>query len=187
MRRSHPPVVVALALAAAVVAVVAVVAGCTDGGADVAELTERPEAPPLEEPEAGLVGRPFDTDAGATLTVADLLESGPVVVNFWASWCAPCIQEMPEFEEVHLAYAGRVTFVGINVNDRPEDAADMIERTGITYLVGMDPDGSYAEAAGALSMPTTLVFATDGSIVETTLGAMSGEELRAVLDEVLGP
>jgi len=181
MRRFRPPVVVALAWA------VVAVAGCTDGGDDVARLTDQPEAPPIEEPEAGLVDRPFDTDAGASLTVADLLESGPVVVNFWASWCAPCIQEMPEFEEVHLAYTDRVTFVGINVNDRPEDAADMIERTGITYLVGLDPDGAYAEAAGALSMPTTLVFATDGTVAETTLGAMSGEELRAVLDEVLGP
>jgi hypothetical protein len=63
----------------------------------------------------------------------------------------------------------------------------MVERTGITYLVARDGDGSYAQTAGAVNLPTTIVIASDGTIAETKLGAMTGDELRDVLDEVLAP
>lgn len=135
----------------------------------------------------GFVDVVLETTDGTDRSVADLLEEGPVVLNFWASWCAPCVNEMPEFEEVHRELGDRVTFVGVNVNDRPDDADAMVERTGITYLVARDGDGSYAQSAGAVNLPTTIVIAADGTIAETRLGAMTGDELRDVLDEVLEP
>jgi thiol-disulfide isomerase/thioredoxin len=156
-------------LAPAILAVV----GCSGGGDEGAATAD------------GFVDVRFATTDGADRSVADLLDEGPVVLNFWASWCAPCINEMPEFEEVHQELGDRVTFVGVNVNDRPEDADAMVERTGITYLVARDGDGSYAQSAGAVNLPTTIVIAPDGTIAETKLGAMTGDELRDVLDDVL--
>lgn len=165
--------------------VVVAAGACTDDGEPAATLTDEAIPPPVGEADAGLVDMEFPLADGGTSTVRDLLDEGPVVLNFWASWCAPCVQEMPEFEEVHQELGDAVTFVGINVDDRPEDAADMIERTGITYLVGLDDDGSYAQAAGALSLPTTLIVDTDGTIAETELGQVSGDELRTLLAGVL--
>jgi cytochrome c biogenesis protein CcmG, thiol:disulfide interchange protein DsbE len=139
----------------------------------------------IGEPAADLLDRPLDLVDAEDTTLAALVADGPVVVNYWASWCAPCIQEMPEFEEVHQEVGDRVTFVGINVNDRPEDAARMIERTGITYLVARD-DGTLARAGGALNMPTTLVLDRNGAIAVNRLGTMSGDDLRAAIEQVLG-
>src|SRR5262245_22012921 len=57
----------------------------------------------------------------------------PVVVNFFASTCAPCVEEMPAFEEVNEAAGGEVAFVGVAVNDRVEDALALAEETGVTW------------------------------------------------------
>ena len=64
---------------------------------------------------------------------------GPIVLNFWASWCEPCIEEMPEFEIVNQEAGGRVTFIGINDGESLETARQFAyEVTGVTYLVLLD-------------------------------------------------
>ena len=105
----------------------------------------------------------------------------PLVVNFWASWCTFCISEMPEFQAVYADVRGRVEFIGIDIQDSYELARPLAERTGVTYPLAQDPDGSSFEKIGGLQMPTTLFVGPDGAIVERVNGPLSEDAFRAKL------
>ena len=114
------------------------------------------------------------------------LRGGPVLVNFFASTCTPCIEEMPALEEVHQDLGDQVTFLGLAVQDRPEDARELVERTGVTYRTALDRQGDVIYALGGIVLPTTVVLDASGEIVGSHTGEMTGEEIRALLAESLG-
>lgn len=124
-------------------------------------------------------------EEGATLRLEDVT-GGPVVVNFFASWCAPCVREMPEIESVKQAVGDQVTFVGIDVQDSLEDGEALIERTGITWRTARDPDGALVLAAGVQGMPTTLLLDEDGTVLLRRTGALDADELTELLAEHFG-
>ena len=135
------------------------------------------------------VGRPAPTSTYATFdgeeaSVADYAGT-PMVVNFFASWCVPCVREMPAFEQVHQDVGDQVAFLGVNVQDSVTEGRDLVDETGITYDVGRDPDGSLLAAFGGVAMPTTVLVDADGTIVRVLSGATDAEELRAAIDEDL--
>lgn len=167
------------------------VAGCTGDDPEDAR-PDRPLVASLDEPLVGeraddLIDRPFELFDGGSTTLRQQLE-GPVVVNFWATWCTPCIHEMPDFEEVHQELGDRVRFIGINEDSARDRAAAqrMVAETGVTYLIGWDPDESLIRAAGATAMPTTLLIDDTGEIVDTHLGPLNGDQLREKIEEELG-
>lgn len=109
----------------------------------------------------------------------------PVVLNFWASWCAPCRREMPAFEAAHRDYAGRVAFVGVNHQDSRADALDLVAETGVTYPSVYDPQGVIAYDYDLFGMPTTVFIDADGRIAGRHTGELSEGDLRAALDQLL--
>jgi thiol-disulfide isomerase/thioredoxin len=109
----------------------------------------------------------------------------PLVVNFFASTCPPCIKEMPEFEAVHQAYGDEVTFLGINVMDTTAKSAELVERTGITYDVVRDPRGELLAAFGGRAMPTTSFVDANGNLVLTQSKVFDADELRETIEEEL--
>lgn len=109
-----------------------------------------------------------------------------VVLNFFASWCAPCRQEMPGFQAVNVRLGARVAFVGVNHQDARSPALDLLEETGVTYPSGFDPRGSVAAAYGLYGMPTTLFISPEGRVVERRTGEMSERELEGTLRRLLG-
>lgn len=132
--------------------------------------------------DAELAGLGADADAVA---LADL-RGRPVVVNLWASTCAPCVREMPALESVHQAAGDEVAFVGVAVNDRVDDALELAERTGVTYPLVADADGSFFVDAGATLLPTTLVLDQDGAVVRRLVGEITADELVDVLADETG-
>ncbi len=135
------------------------------------------------------VGRPaptsdYTTFGGEEASVADYAGT-PMVVNFFASWCVPCVREMPAFEQVHQDLGDQVAFVGVNVQDSETEGQAIVDDTGITYDVGRDPDGSLLASFGGVAMPTTVLVDADGTIVRVLSGATTAEELRAAIDEDL--
>ena len=128
---------VTLAVVAALVAVGVGTSGghhSTSGSAEASNpLLVRPIAPGAPMPPAQLVL--FD---GATTSFA-ALRGKPVVVNFWAATCAPCVGEMPALEKLYLAYRDRVTFVGIDTAESAYAGRAMARTTGVTYLLASDP------------------------------------------------
>ena len=122
---------------------------------------------------------------GSTGTLTERLDGRPLVVNFFASWCAPCVKEMPDFESVAGDLEGEVDFFGLAVNDRPEDARKIVDQTGISYPWSRDIDGDLANAAQVVQMPTTMFIAADGTVEEVHAGALDADDLRALIEEHL--
>ncbi len=123
---------------------------------------------------------------GTTGTIRDFVDDKPVVVNFFASWCPPCVGEMPDFEAVSQELAADVDFLGIAVQDRPEDAASIVESTGVTYEWSRDISGDIVGAAGVVQMPSTLFVSADGEVVEIQGGALDSGRLRGLIQDHLG-
>jgi thiol-disulfide isomerase/thioredoxin len=124
----------------------------------------------------------FELLAGGTARLADY-RGKPLVVNVWATWCPPCAQEMPAFEQVHQAFDGRVQIVGIDRTDSRNAAADFATARHITYPLLLDPQDSFAPRLGIAVMPTTLFVSPDGVVVKSHAGALTADELTQLIQE----
>lgn len=114
------------------------------------------------------------------------LRGQPLLVNFFASTCTPCIKEMPALESAHQAVGDEVQFLGLAVQDRPEDALALVERTGVTYRVGQDPKASVFTSVEGLVLPMTVIFSADGELVGSHTGELDEAEILAMIDQSLG-
>jgi thiol-disulfide isomerase/thioredoxin len=123
--------------------------------------------------------------AGDDIDFAELRAGRPAVVNFFASWCAPCVQEMPDFEDVHREYGDVVAFVGLAERESAEDSLEIVASTGVTYDIGRDPGGDVLAAFQGLAMPTTVFIAADGTITSLHSGALSAGDLRRTVEAQL--
>lgn len=157
----------------AVVTMVVIAACSPSDGAD------RAAGPPVPD-------RTFTTFEGDTTSLT-AYEGRPLVVNFWASWCPPCIAEMPEFERVHQARGDEVTFIGLNTQDEPELARDLAAQTGVTYDLGRDPDGELFNEFEVIAMPSTFFVNAAGAIVHRHAGILTEQQLQSLIDEHLIP
>lgn len=122
--------------------------------------------------------------SGGSMSLADL-KGRPIVVNFFATWCAPCVKEMPAFESIHQELGEEVAFVGIDVRDSVDATQDLVDKTGVTYEIGRDPSGAIFEAFDAVNMPSTFLVAADGTVVDRHAGSMSADDLRARIQQHL--
>lgn len=129
-------------------------------------------------PDVDLVG----LTSGEELSLSDI--EGPAVINLWATWCAPCRAEIPDFEEVHQARADEITFVGINVGEDPAVAAEFIDEVGATYAQYADLDGDVSTALEATSMPVTVVIDEDGIVTTRHLGPLDQDGLNQAIDNL---
>lgn len=111
----------------------------------------------------------------------------PLVVNLWASWCAPCRREMTGFEAAHQRFGDRVTFLGVDTNDDRKDALAFAARVGVTYALAYDSEGTVAARYDAVGLPTTIFVDARGSMLERRLGAMSQAEIQATIERLLRP
>ncbi len=130
-------------------------------------------------------GATFTAFSGERVALSSL-RGTPVLVNFFASTCVPCVTEMPALEQVHQQLGDRVTFLGLALQDRPEEAQALVERTGVTYRTAQDRDASVITALGGTVLPTTVLLDADGTIVARHAGQLSADALRALVRDGLG-
>jgi cytochrome c biogenesis protein CcmG, thiol:disulfide interchange protein DsbE len=122
---------------------------------------------------------------GRTLTLKDLRRKA-VLVNFWASWCVPCRAEARALENAWRKYKDRgVVFLGIDIQDKEEDARAFMKEFGITYLNGWDVSGKIAVDYGVWGIPETFFIDPQGRITYKHAGALRAPIITAKLDEVL--
>ena len=124
---------------------------------------------------------------GNPIRLADL-RGRPVVVNFWASWCGPCVEEFPLLEDAARRHeADGLAIVGIVYQDRSETARTFLARNGASWPAAMDPGERVAAAYGILAPPETFFIGRDGTIVARQIGQLSqaslDEQLAAIIDE----
>ena len=180
-----------LLLVLALAGLAAGVAGCGSDSVD-ARLTEPGPVQeggglPSGSPETGkrLPDDTYERLEGGEATFAQY-RGKPVVVNVWASWCAPCLQEMPAIEEVHGELGDQITFVGINSRDDRGEAKSVAARTGVTYDLLFDPKAGFVADTGVLAFPTTLFVDAEGRIVSSKAGPIDADGLRSRLAEAFG-
>ncbi len=178
--------VVVLALGAAVTAVALTrgeLAPAPDGGlTGPVPFSERP-AP---DERAPLPDRSLEGFAGAEPVALADYRGRPLVLNFWASWCGPCVEEMPAFQQVATELEDEVAFLGVDTRDAPRPAARFVTDLGITYDLAVDREGALAGEVRAFGLPTTLFVDPDGTIVHRATSPLDAEGLRAALREHLG-
>jgi thiol-disulfide isomerase/thioredoxin len=110
-----------------------------------------------------------------------------VVVNFWATWCGPCIAEAPVLARVSRAFAGRVQFIGVDLADQTTQARAFIRKYGWPYPSVADPKREIQRGFGLLGQPYTLVYDAQGRKVQDYTGpSFSESSLRTELTKVLG-
>ncbi len=126
---------------------------------------------------------------GAPLRLAE--QRGQVVlVNFWASWCAPCKLEMPHLNRLAHKYRDTgVVLLAVNVDDDPQKAAAEAKKLGISFPVLLDTAKTASRAYQLQAMPTTVLVDRDGKVRHVHLGYRPGyeqtydEQLRALVKE----
>jgi peroxiredoxin len=113
-----------------------------------------------------------------------------VLINFWASWCGPCKQEMPKLDELNDKYhrAGLV-LVGINIDEDPHKAVEMANAIKVSYPLLMDDRKDVARAYFVASLPATIIVDREGVVRYVNEGYKAGtekqyqEELRKLLNQ----
>ena len=127
-----------------------------------------------------------DVRVGRPQVSLEALRGRPVVLNFFGSWCPPCIREMPALQAMSERYRGRVNFVGVTFNDGRDAARGVLERTGVTYAAAYDPNDDVALDYGIQVMPTTVFIAADGTLLERKNGEFSEVQLQATIERLFG-
>ena len=143
------------------------------------------DAPRLEGKAAP--GFALVTLEGKRVSLADY-KGRPVLVNFWATWCAPCKLEMPWFEDFRKQYAPQgFEILGIAEDDAGKDEiAKAVRKTGVTYPILLT-DGKVASAYGGVDyLPMSFYVDRTGKVVEETAGLNSKDEVEANIRKIVG-
>jgi thiol-disulfide isomerase/thioredoxin len=150
-----------------------------DGSSRVIKPAARRAAPRARG--TTLDGKPFD------LTT---LRGKVVVVNFWASWCAPCRGEAPALEQVYREHRSQgVEFAGVDIKDDPDPARAFVRKFKVDYSSVVDQDGQVTLAFRDVppnAVPSTLILDRQGRIAASVIGATSYDRLTRLLGQVTG-
>lgn len=149
-------------------------------------ITEEGYVVLTEAPIVGHVAPDFTlTTADATPHTLSNYRGQPVVLNFWATWCAPCRLEMPDLQQVSETYNGRITIIGVNDDESLDLVTDFAHELGLTYPLLLDNGRIVNNLYDIRSLPTTLFINADGTVAEVIIGPVNEAVLSDRIDELL--
>ena len=141
-----------------------------------AMLFVAPFAIPAIAPAAAAPDFTLRTMSGPNMRLAE--QRGRVVmVNFWATWCGPCRQEMPQLDRLYQKYkASGFVLLGVNVDDDTRKAADVAGKLGVSFPVLLDTDKAVSKLYDLSTMPSTVLIDRDGKVRYVHRGYLTGYE-----------
>ncbi len=170
------------------------VAACSSGDAETEPATIRLDdaaglAPAVDDIQpdpdgASAAGVEF-TDLNGDSRSFGAYAGSPLVINFFARSCPPCVTEMPHLQAISERYADALSVVGISLDPLRTDAEALIAETGVSYDIGWDPTGELFERFGALAMPTTVFVDANSTVAEVWSGVLTVADLEAKIEGLL--
>lgn len=105
-----------------------------------------------------------------------------LVLNFWATWCPPCREEMPELENFYKNYGEKVQFFGIDQQESADKVSTFLQNNDYTYPVLLDTNGEIGQMFKVNGIPTTVIIDGNGTVIYRKTGGVTADELKTVLD-----
>lgn len=126
---------------------------------------------------------------GSTFTLSDH-EGSVILLNFWATWCGPCVGEMPAFPKLVEKYGDDLTLIAVDLGEDAETVENFLERNGYEFPVALDLKGDIGSLYPSDGIPYTVLIGRDGEIASVHLGADKADVMYEVycgeIDELLG-
>jgi thiol-disulfide isomerase/thioredoxin len=105
-----------------------------------------------------------------------------VLVNFWATWCLPCREEMPLLAAAAQEHADTLTVLAVNMREQPEEVAAFLAELGVSLPVLLDPDDATLLAYQVRGLPVSYLVAPDGAIARRILGPVQPGDLEGLAE-----
>ena len=155
--------------------------GAADQGDGVIEF--KPGMPIKEGVQApDFTGELID---GTSITLSEL-QGKPVIINFWATWCGPCVKEMPAFERLKDDFGDKIGIIAVNCGDDAGTVKDFVEENGYTFPVVLDEEYSISMLYPTNSIPYTVVVDAEGRVTHISTGALDADTMYERYKEALG-
>ena len=122
---------------------------------------------------------------GTSITLSEL-QGKPVIINFWATWCGPCVKEMPAFERLKDDFGDKIGIIAVNCGDDAETVKDFVEENGYTCPVVLDEEYSISMLYPTNSIPYTVVLDAEGKVTHISTGALDADTMYERYKEALG-
>ena len=113
---------------------------------------------------------------GTSITLSEL-QGKPVIINFWATWCGPCVKEMPAFERLKDDFGDKIGIIAVNCGDDAETVKDFVEENGYTFPVVLDEEYSISMLYPTNSIPYTVVLDAEGKVTHISTGALDADTM----------
>ena len=125
-----------------------------------------------------------ETNKGTTFDLS--ATNKPVLINFWATWCPPCNEEMPGLQNLYEEYGKDMEFVLINLGESKETIQEfLIENEFFTFPIGYDPEQVYGEKFDIMAIPTTFIVGKDKKIKNLIVGARPEEDFKGFIEAAI--
>lgn len=117
---------------------------------------------------------------GTAVTLSEL-RGTPVLINFWATWCVPCIAEMPALQQLADDFGERLIVLGINLREAPDDVSAFVTQYQIDFTILLHPTDDVVLNYQVINLPQTLLVAPDGTVVYRQFGPVNVDDILSVL------
>lgn len=113
---------------------------------------------------------------GSSFTLSEH-EGDVILLNFWATWCGPCVKELPAFTKLEENYGDKLTLLAVNCMEDEQTVQDFLSEKGYTFPVALDTSGEVSGKYPSDGIPYTVIIAPDGTAAHIQTGASGAEEM----------
>jgi cytochrome c biogenesis protein CcmG/thiol:disulfide interchange protein DsbE len=127
----------------------------------------------------------FENPEGESTSLSQL-QGKPVLLNFWATWCGPCVHEMPFLEQINQDWPEEeLALLGVNIGESPSQAAEFMQGNGLSFTVLLDSQTAVAQKYNIKYIPTTFLIDREGIIKEIKIGSFQSKaEIENMLSQI---